>query len=168
MDEPLSAYLEEIRTRTGLDFPCFAKEAVHTAPFLAVLLTPANSGAVETGCCSLDNPDPTAKRMKRCIEKVGLAREQIVLWNLYSAFNAPSRDRRTWAKEIDRLVCVMTKLRAIIAFGNETWLGMRYVDVAYGIALFGAPHPSNRAAITNANLDEEIQRAWERAKALLK
>jgi hypothetical protein len=45
MDPVLAQYRESLKKRTGQTIPEFAAEAVHTAPILALLLSPANSGA---------------------------------------------------------------------------------------------------------------------------
>lgn len=170
MDTVLDTFWKEIGERTLLEFPRFAKEAACTAPFLAVLETPGKSGAEKSGECSLDNKDPTAKRTREIIEAVRIPREQIVFWNFYAAYKQCERskkNRKLWAGELERLIEVMPKLKAIVVFGNDAWHGMRDVNLRKGIALIGAPHPSNRAINNNCEAKEEIRRAWKRAKALL-
>ena len=45
MDDVLAKYRDGLKERAKLKVPEFAPEAVHTAPILALLLSPANSGA---------------------------------------------------------------------------------------------------------------------------
>jgi hypothetical protein len=167
MDQVLKNFVEKISERTCLEFPQFADEAVHTAPFLAVLEIPDNSGAERSRKCSLDNDDPTAKLTLRIVTKVGIKREQIVFWNFYAAYKS-ERNRKFWARELEGLIKEMPKLRAIVAFGDEAWRGMRDVDLRKGIALLGARHPSNRGCNPDTEeAEQELTRVWSRAKALL-
>ena len=168
MDLVLKEFREKSGTRTSLEFPEFAKEAVHIAPFFVVLEIPDKSGAERSRKVSLDNDDPTARRMLRIDTSVGIEREQIVLWNFYAAYKSEKKNRKFWAGELQRLIEVMPKLKAIIAFGDDAWRGMRDVDLRNGITLMGARHPSNRGCKPNVEeAERELTQVWRRAKALL-
>jgi hypothetical protein len=170
-DAILEQYRIGVEQRTGLVFPRFAEEAVHTAPILAVLQNPGNSGAERTLACSLNNPDPTARRQKRIIGDVGLRREQIVFWNFFAAFGSMGAigiaKRSMWASELERLIRDMKSLRAVIVFGDEAWRGMREVEIPRDVLLIGAPHPSNRSCNSNPDAENQIRKAWARAKDCL-
>ena len=167
MDSKLEEYLKDIADRTGLSFPHFADEAVHTAPVLAVLLTPGNSGAEKSGVCSLDNDDPTAKRTERLMSAAGIVREQVIFWNFYAAYEKADRNREFWVSEMESLVSLLPNLRVLIAFGNEAWQGIRDVRLPARVRLIGAPHPSNRSCNPNPRAEGLIADAWQRTKSIL-
>jgi hypothetical protein len=48
MDDDLAKYRDGLKERAEREVPKFAPEAVHTAPILALLLEPDNSGAAES------------------------------------------------------------------------------------------------------------------------
>jgi len=166
-DEVLEQYRRAAAERTGLTFPRFADEAVNSAPILAVLQNPGNSGAEVSGVCSLDNADPTARRTARIIASLGLNRDQIIFWNFYGAYEATKPDRSLWATELEHLISLLPNLRAVIAFGDQAWRGMRDVQIPRHTLLVGAPHPSNRSCNSNPDAEDLIVRAWRRAKAIL-
>lgn len=163
-DPTLSRYLDQATARTGYSFPRFAEEASAKARILLVLQNPANSGATETGKCSLDNPDPTARRMQRTMESAGLSRKEIIPWNFYAAYDAPLNNRTMWASELEQLMELLDNLRVVIAFGDKAWLGMRDVRLPASVQLIGAPHPSNRSCNSNPNAEAQIEEAWRRSK----
>ena len=57
MDTELQEYREYLIEKHNAEFPKFAKDAVHTAPVLALLQDPGNSGAEVRRVCSIENPD---------------------------------------------------------------------------------------------------------------
>jgi hypothetical protein len=90
-----------------------------------------------------------------------------VLWNFYAAFEAKG-PRSFWEKETETLAKIMPNLKVVLAFGNDTWLGMQHVELPERVVLFGAPHPSNRGINSNKKLAEgRIERAWSRAKQVI-
>ena len=101
----------------------------------------------------VDNPDPTAKRMRLLISKAGIRREQVVFWNFFAAYEErqlPDCSKVDWSREIERLIGRLSKLKAILVFGDLAWRGMRDVAVRRGVMLIGAPHPSNRGGHATA------------------
>lgn len=163
-DKILNTYLRGAVGRTQRRFPRFASEARAMAPILVVLQNPANSGAAKTGECSLDNPDPTARRMLRTMKAAGVKRTDIIPWNFYAAYDAAFSERTLWASELSHLVQLLQRLRAVIAFGDRAWLGMRDVPLPAHVQLIGAPHPSNRSCNTNPQAETLIEEAWRRAR----
>jgi hypothetical protein len=72
MDDILAKYRDGLKERAKLEIPEFAPEAVHTAPILALLLEPDNSGAGRSRIVQVHNNDPTAQRTLKMIKNVGL------------------------------------------------------------------------------------------------
>ena len=168
MDAVLAQYREILKNRTGQTIPEFAAEAVHTAPILALLERPANSGAARSGIVQEHNDDPTARRTRRMINRAGLQSDQYFIWNFYASIEATKTDRRIWARETQQLIAIMPKLKVVLVFGNDAWLGMRDVELPKGVALIGAPHPSDRGVNSDKLVAEgKIERAWTRAKQLI-
>jgi hypothetical protein len=168
MDDDLAKYRDGLKERAEKEVPKFAPEAVHTAPILALLLEPDNSGAAESRIVQVHNNDPMARRTLEMIKRVGLKPDQQVLWNFYGSFEAKKRPRRFWEEETETLAKIMPNLKVVLAFGNDTWLGMQHVELPKRVVLFGAPHPSNLGVASNKKLAEgRIERAWARAKQLI-
>jgi hypothetical protein len=166
MDRVLAQYRDGLKSRTNLDVPKFAPEAVHTAPILALLLEPDNSGAGRSRIVQVHNNDPTARRTLRIIKTVGLELNQHVLWNFYASFEARTKGRSFWERETEILAQLMPKLKVVLAFGNDTWCGMQHVELPRSVVLYGAPHPSNRGVIEKS-AEGKIERAWARARQLI-
>jgi len=102
--------------------------------------------------------------MLRTLESAGLRRTDIIPWNFYAAYDAPLTDRNMWADELERLIGMLDNLKAVIAFGDKAWLGMRNVHLPPLVQLIGAPHPSNRSCNSSPNAEAQIEEAWRRAK----
>lgn len=168
MDDVLAKYRSELQERAKLRVPEFAPEAVHTAPILALLLEPDNSGAGKSRIVQVHNNDATARRTLRMIKTVGLELNQHVLWNFYASFEAKTLPRSFWEKETETLAKRMPHLKVVLAFGNDTWLGMQHVELPKRVVLFGAPHPADRGVNSDKVLAEgRIERTWARAKQLI-
>lgn len=170
MDDVLAKYREDLEKRTGQKVPKFAPEALHTAPILALLERPDNSGAARSLVVQVDNVDPTARRTLMMINRAGLRSNQYVLWNFYASFNpdATKEGRRFWAREAELLIGELPNLQVVLVFGIDPWIGMRDVELPKGIAMIGAPHPSNRGVNSDKLASErKIERAWARAKQLI-
>lgn len=101
------------------------------------------------------------------IDRAGLRSHQYFLWNFYASIEAPIRERRIWERETERLIAIMPKLKVVLVFGNDAWLGMGDVELPKGVALIGAPHPSNRAVNSDKLAEGKIERAWCRAMQLI-
>ena len=168
MDDVLAKYRDGLEERAKQKVPEFAPEAIHTAPILALLLEPDNSGAAKSRIVQVHNKDSTARRTLKMIKRAGLEPDQQVLWNFYGSFKAKTKPRRFWEEETERLTRIMPKLKAVLAFGNVTWLGMLHVELPKGVVLIGAPHPSDLGVNSNKEAAVgKIERAWARAKELI-
>lgn len=168
MDDVLAKYRDGLQERAKRKVPEFAPEAVHTAPILALLLEPDKSGAAKSLIVQAGNADPTARRTLEMINRARLKADQYVLWNFYASFDAKAKPRRFWEEETQLLTKEMPNLKVVLVFGTDTWIGMRDVELRRGVALIGAPHPSNRGVNSDKLMAEgKIERAWARAKHLI-
>jgi hypothetical protein len=168
MDKILKKYRDGLIER--YDVPNFADEAVHTAPILAVLQDPGNSGAEESNECSIDNDDPTARRQKAIIAEVGIDRTEIVFWNFFASYDTGKKfgveSQKKWGEKLEELIVLMPDLKVILVFGTAAWQGMRFVKLKEPINLIAAPHPSNRG-ISQPDAKDRLKRAWERAESII-
>src|SRR4051812_11548126 len=93
MDSILADYRLGLEKRAQQGVPKFAPEAVHTAPILALLLEPDNSGAARSLVVQVHNDDPTARRTLQMIKRAGLQLNEHVLWNFYASMKAKTKPR---------------------------------------------------------------------------
>src|SRR4051812_19378568 len=109
MDDVLANYRDGLIRRADRDVPRFAPEAVHTAPILALLEEPDNSGAARSLVVQVHNNDPTARRTLRMIKRAGLELDHFVLWNFYASMKAKTiiGRRSFWEKETETLANLM-------------------------------------------------------------
>ena len=172
MDTELQEYREYLIEKHNAEFPKFAKDAVHTAPVLALLQDPGNSGAEVRRVCSIENPDQTSRNQKKAIENAGIDTNNIVFWNFYASFdigkNFGIKSQVTWAKETEKLIDIMREdLRVVVVCGEKAWKGMRFVKLDKNIALIAAPHPSGRG-LSQPRAKDRLENAWKRARDIIK
>jgi hypothetical protein len=166
VDVVLSSYLAGLSSRwPSLEFPGFHEGAAHTANFLAVLQDPGPKVAETRVCCPLTNPDVTSWRQLVAMAAAGVRIERVVFWNIYPAYGSYRRRVRPWAAEIERLVVLMPRLKAVLACGKEAQKGLKHVRLPAGVRLIEAPHPSPKACISNPNATADLHRTWAHAGA---
>ncbi len=164
MDAELQEYREYLIEKHNAEFPKFAKDAVHTAPILALLQDPGKSGAEDSQVCSIENNDQTSRNQGKAIMSAGIDTKDIVFWNFYSPFGIEdfgieSQDK--WAEEVESLVNCMPKLDVVLVCGEKAWKGMRFVELDKNITLIAAPHPSGRG-LARKNAQNKLNNAWTR------
>ena len=168
VDKELKKYRNTLGKRYKI--PKFAKEAVHTAPILALLQDPGNSGAKKTEVCSIHtNKDATSRNQKEAIKEAGIDTKDIVFWNFFAPFNIGKNfgieSQETWAKEVEELIRRMPKLKVVLVCGEKAWKGMRFVKLKKSITLIAAPHPSSRG-LAQLKARDKLEEAWKRAKEM--
>ena len=176
MHESLKQFLNELRennpSKRFPDFCSVHSGSVDNKRIIAVLQDPGGSSPEKkTNQCSvIINDDPTAKRQREVLDKVGLDPNMILFWNFFPFFGlAGSRlevsDYQYWAGELSKLCGLLPKLRVIVVSGNEAWKGMRYFRPTRGISLVWTPHPSNRGMKQKGNFDQ-LMEGWRAAKSI--
>ena len=166
MDAELQEYREYLIEKHNAEFPKFAKDAVHTAPILALLQDPGKSGAEDSKVCSIENNDQTSRNQRMAIDNSGIDTADIVFWNFYAPFGMdkkfPIESTKKWAKEIEKLIGVMPKLKVVLACGIEAQKGMKFVERDKDITLIKSPHPSYLSFLHTGNKDK-LNNAWKQA-----
>jgi len=166
----LQKYRKYLMDEFDSSFPEFAKEAVHTAQILALLQDPGNSGAENTGVCSIhENDDATSRNQKEAIKEAGIDTNDIVFWNFFASFDIGKdfgiKSQERWAEEVEKLIGCMPKLEVVLICGEKAWKGMRFVKLDKNIALIAAPHPSSRG-LAQSGARKKLYKAWKRAKEM--
>lgn len=153
--------IEQIRRERGLphevpDFdPSNGNEA---ARFLLVLEAPGPK-ALETGLVSLDNPDPSARNLKRQLDAAGVSRADLAIWNIvpwYISEETGKRIRRAnradveeGAKYLPPILELMPNLRCIVLIGSAARSAHVFLSHTTTARILSCHHPSARAM--NAN-----------------
>ena len=153
------------------EFPNFAKDAVHTAPILALLRDPGNSGAEDSQVCSIENNDQTSRNQKKAIMNAGINTNDIVFWNFYAPFgidkNFKIKSQEKWAEEIVKLIGLMPNLKVVLACGKDAQKGMKFVELDKDITLIESPHPSYLSFLHPGN-EDKLKIAWKQALDIIK
>ena len=172
MDTELQEYRKYLIEKHNAEFPKFAKDAVHTAPILALLQDPGKSGAEkQEKICSIENEDQTSRNQEKAIMSAGIETKDIVFWNFYASFdigkNFRIKSQKKWAKEIVKLIGLMPNLKVVLVCGKEAQKGMRFVELDKDITLIESPHPSWRGQ-WRPGAKDELKNAWKRASDTIK
>jgi uracil-DNA glycosylase family 4 len=98
-----------------------------TAKFLFLFEAPGHE-AKQSGIISFDNPDPTARNFRRQLEKAGITRDEIAIWNTVPWYIAKPRsnairpakrsDVQAAIKYLKPLIEAMPNLRCIVLMGG--------------------------------------------------
>ena len=174
MHKKLEHYLNNLHQENlVLKFPKFCSKFskdIDNKTILAIHQDPGNSSPEnKTGECSIENPDPTAEKLKEVIRGENIDPNNVLLWNFFSFFgytkNSLSEDDIDyWAKKIDELVHILPNIKVLIVSGNDAWLGMRYFRTDKSIQIISSPHPSRRGVNSSKSAPNRLKSAWKLAK----
>ena len=126
---------------------------------------PKNKGS---GYISQDNDDETARATKYFLEKAGLKRRTIVIWNAIPYWNGTieitaGERRRNSSKALVKLLKILPKVKKIVLVGKEAENLVSELDLEdYHIIRSLHPSPRNRA--TRRAEWEEIPTVWAKAQ----
>lgn len=181
-DEPqvrdLNALVEEWRGAHGPArfIPWFDPDGPGVSAHVLLLLEspgPATVRAGDLGFSSLDNQDPTTRRLRVAFEQAGVDGGSILRWNIVpwtsreAGRRAPRTDDLEEARpELTTLVDHLPDLRVVVTLGSTALEGWsRYLTLARQprlIPTLAAPHPSP----TNGHRREEALRRLVQALRL--
>lgn len=160
---PLSAYVADLRHRTGLHVPHFDPMDGGTNAEILFLLQKPGSKADGSGFISRNNPDPTARNTFELMEEAGIDRKHTILWNVIPAWNGTrkvtSQERRDGIGELRNLLSLLPNLRAIVLVGNNARKARKLVD-GLGLPVFESAHPSPLVRNINPELYATIAAVW--------
>src|ERR1039457_5717737 len=117
--------VNQLRTDRQLtrEVPSFDPKNGNESAKLLFLLEAPGAQAVKSGLISFDNPDPSAHNFRNQLEKAGIGREEIALWNIVpwyignkestSIRAAKGSDIEAGIKYLAPLVSAMPNLRCV-------------------------------------------------------
>ena len=174
MNKILEFYLNNLQKENpDLNFPKFCSKYssdIENKSILAIHQDPGNSSPEnKTGECSIENPDPSAEKLKEIIISEKIDPNNILFWNFYPFFSYTNsrlseNDNNYWAKKIDELVHILPNIRVLIVSGNDAWLGMRYFRTTKNIQIISSPHPSRRGMNSSKSAPNRLKSAWKLAR----
>lgn len=150
---PLSHFTATLRAELGpaYQIPDFDPNngGVHCRALF--LLEAPGPKAVATGLISQDNPDPSARNMKRLLTGAGFTREELILWNVVPWYVGTGRkirpvtavDVRTAIPYLLRLLSELRDLQVIVLVGRKAQMARPYIEAITELPLVDSFHTSN-------------------------
>ncbi len=162
---PLRCLIDQIRAERGSEavVPDFDPENGNiTARYLFVLEAPGPK-AMCTGRISFDNPDPTARNLRRQLGDAGISRSDIVLWNvvpwvLLEAEKArpPRKDEiEIGIRYLKLLIQALSKLECIVLVGGAARKAHIPLSSFTRARILSCHHPSGRVLNVSPHCGDE-------------
>jgi uracil-DNA glycosylase family 4 len=152
----LHKFVERIRTEQNLsvEVPGFdPHNGNEAARFLLVLEAPG-ARAVGSGIISFDNPDQTAANLKQQLQKAGVRRSDIALWNVVPWYlgngektkirPARFRDISQCLRYLTDLVALLKQLECIVLVGAAARKAHVHLSHTTNVRILSCHHPSPR------------------------
>ena len=172
---PLTAYVEALRFRCGLEFPDFdpLDGGVHARLlFLKEMPGPmtsaVRSGRAGSGFISRDNEDPTAEATFRFMRAAGIPRSETVMWNVVPGWNGTRRitstELRAGLAEIGTLIHLLPRVRVIVLLGRKAQRSEAQLGET-GLVIRRSPHNSPLVRASRPEAWNAIPALWADAYA---
>ncbi|MEM8621311.1 MAG: uracil-DNA glycosylase [Actinomycetota bacterium] len=132
----------------------------------------ATVGRGGSGFISCDNNDPTAENTWCARHDAGVARTDVVHWNVIPYYIGTETKIRAWTPGdigdagamLVELVGFLPRLRSVICGGKAAQLAWRdHAPPLSGVEIFPCPHPSVTNVNTRPHVWPEIVTAWRDA-----
>lgn len=167
--DQLNRFVDRLRNEQGLsdEIPYFdPNNGNENAKFLFVLEAPG-SKAVKTGFISFDNPDQTARNFKEQLDKAGIKRSEIAIWNVvpwYLGNSKKTKIRAAQSRDITKclgylgdLVTMLQNLECIILVGGAARKAHVYLSHKTIVRILSCHHPSPRVKNSSpATVEENV------------
>jgi uracil-DNA glycosylase len=164
-----SDLVNRIRTDRNLtrDVPSFDPEnGNESAKFLFLLEAPGPKAVdSDRGMVSFNNPDATARNLRSQLEKAGIGREEIALWNIVPWFignnkgtsirAANGSDIEAGIKYLEPLVLAMQNLRCVILVGAVARRAHVFLSHTTTAHIVSCHHTSAKVQNSNRKAAEE-------------
>lgn len=164
---PLSTLVERIRSEQGLgrEVPTFdPPNGNENARFLFILEAPGPK-AVASGFVSLDNDDLTAKNLRAQLERAGIQRADLALWNVVPWYlgnaektkirGAKSSDVRRGLEYLTDVVVAIKHLECIVLVGGAARQAHIHLSHHTRAHILSCHHPSPKVQNTVIGAAEE-------------
>lgn len=173
---PLLPWIEGLRARLG-EVPWPDPSDGGTEARLLLLLETPGPRIRSTGFVSTDNPDGTARNLRRFIAEADLDRRDLFIWNIVpwiihppgATNRAPTAaERATGLALVPDLLGRLPHLGAVVLLGRHAAAARPAIGAARpGLPLFEAPHPSPTHVCTSPAIVPRIVSALSAAAACL-
>lgn len=163
----LNEFVEKIRLERGLsiEVPHFdPSNGNENARFLFLLEAPGPR-AIKTGYISFDNPDETAKNLKRQLASANISRDEIAIWNLIPWYlgnsqqtkisPATSQDVKDSTKYLLELLGLLKNLECIVLVGAVARKSHIFLSYHTKVRILSCHHPSPRVLNFSPECDQE-------------
>jgi uracil-DNA glycosylase len=159
--------VNQIRTDRQLtrEVPSFDPKNGNESAKLLFLLEAPGAQAVKSGLISFDNPDPSARNFRNQLEKAGIRREEIALWNIVpwyignkettSIRAARGSDIEAGIKYLAPLVSAMPNLRCVILVGGAARRAHVFLSRTTTARIMSCHHTSAKVQNSNPNAAQE-------------
>jgi uracil-DNA glycosylase len=134
------------------------------AKFLFLLEAPGPK-AVISEKISLENPDPSARNLRKQLETTGITRDEIAIWNIVPWFisneeatairAATGGDVREGIAYLEPLVSAMPNLRCIVLVGGAARKAHVFLSHITSARIVGCHHTSAKVINTNPDAEKE-------------
>ncbi len=164
---PLSKLVQQIRTERNLtkQVPDFdPNNGNESAKYLFLLEAPGPK-AVVSGRISFENPDPTARNFRAQLLEAGIARADIVIWNIVpwyignsdgTAIRAVMRqDIKEGSTYLKQLLSLLPQLKCIVLVGGAARQAHMHLSSATTARIVCCHHPSARVLNINPKASQE-------------
>lgn len=131
--------------------------------------------AIESGFISRNNPDPTARNVRKFWEEVGIARSDSVFWNIVPWYvGTDTRIREVGKSDIPQsslylkeLLSLLPKLKVIALVGLKAQSATSQIRQLTQLPIENTPHPSGRNLNSRLYMKTELREQLRVIAALI-
>jgi uracil-DNA glycosylase family 4 len=161
----LNQFVEKIREKQGLtdEVPGFDPQNGNEDARILFVLEAPGAKAVKTGVISFDNPDQTARNLREQLNRAGIYRTEIVIWNIVPWYlgdgkkirSAGVSDVKMGLDYLGDLVRMLKRLEFIVLVGGAARRAHVYLSHKVDIRILGCHHPSPKVVNNYPEMVEE-------------
>jgi hypothetical protein len=171
---PLMDFVRRLRAQ-GLSMPSVDPKGGGIFAKVLFLQDTAGPNAVGTGVITQDNPDPTARNMKRTLDEAGFLRSDVVLWNVVPHYvstldqnrNGTPAQIRAAIPYTQAFIDELKSLKVVVFCGrNAQQARKHHLRFSAGVHQLETFHLADRS-YSHLDQREDIQATFKRAYDLL-
>ncbi len=174
--QPLSAFVDTLRSARSEAVPYpDPQDAGAKAQVLLLLEAPGRS-AVASGFVSLDNPDGTARNLSGILSETGLARSEIIVWNIVPWYIGTDKKIRAATRQditegltyLRDFLDLLPGLGTVVMMGRKAQQARGFLETTRpDLRLLETFHPSNQALTFDKSRRVHIAETLSEAGELL-